>query len=204
MILGMNQAASEPWTSSNFSQLLTLSCRTANTLLIAGVLMAIRSSAEDVEIPDYFGSPATQQQSPSANTSFQVPTESDAEDLLSTADDALEKLAQGDTSAAASFASVFDEIVDYYDEGSKTPQQISQEKAAIFRSYRRYSTQHLGSLTLDDTDRPNVKWVTFTYHYEITKKSGTVLQGVANARWELQKVNGKVSVIATRETVQRQ
>lgn len=167
------------------------------------VAMVIRSSAEDVEIPDYFGPPQTQQQAQISNASNEELTESDAEGLISAADNALQRLAQGDPSAAVSFASVFDVTVDYYDEGPKTPQQIAQEKATIFRSYRSYSTQQVGNLTLSNTDRPNAKWVTFTYRYEITKKSGAILHGVANAGWELQKVGGKVSVIATRETIQR-
>jgi hypothetical protein len=86
----------------------------------------------------------------------------------------------------------------------QTPKQIAQEKADIFGSYRSYSTKRVGNPTLEDTDRPNVKWVNFTYRYEITKKSGAILRGVAEARWQLRKAGDKIFVIATRETTHRQ
>lgn len=191
--------------SLNFSRMLALSLRTAaNILLISIVTTVTRSSAEDVELPDYFAPAEAVQQGQTPAASYQELSQGDAEDLISNSEQALQRLAQGDSSAGLAFASLFDATVDYYDEGQKTPQQIAQEKTAIFRTYRSYSTQRVGELTLSSTDRPDVKWVNFRYRYEIFKKSGTVLRGVADAHWELQKVGGKVSVIATRETTQRQ
>jgi hypothetical protein len=214
----MNHVARELWSLPDLSRMLTSSSRTVtNLLLIAMAALATRSLAEDTEIPDYFASTRAEQPAPSPSASSEEETQTshpgassegltelEAEDVISTADKALQRLAEGDLSAAAAFASVFDAAVDYYDEGSKTPQQIAREKAAIFRNYRSYSTQRAGPLTLNGTDRPDVKWAAFTYRYEIVKKSGAILRGTADARWELQKSDGKVSVIATRETTRRQ
>jgi hypothetical protein len=201
----MSQAGPQARRPVTVSRALTLSSRTAaNILLFAIVITVLNSSAEDVELPDYFAPAEATQERQTSSVSYQELTQGEADDLIRAADQALQKLAQGDSSAALTFASLFDATVDYYDEGQKTPQQIAQEKAAIFRSYRSYSTERVGELTLDDSDRPNIKWVKFTYRYEILRKSGTVLRGVADARWELQKAGGKVSVIATRETTRRQ
>jgi hypothetical protein len=218
MTPGMKHEPRELWSLPKFSRVLTLPSRsTTNLLLIAMAALVIRSSAEETEIPDYFVSARSEPQTPNPSEpseertetsrpseSSQELTEGEVENLISTADRALQRLAQGDLSAAGAFASVFDTTVDYYDEGRKTPQQIAQEKAAIFRNYRSYSTQRIGTLTLNDTGRPDVKWAAFTYRYEIAKKSGAILRGTANARWELQKTDGRVLIIATREMTQRQ
>ena len=88
---------------------------------------AVRASAEDVELPDYFASARAESESPSSAGSDQELTESDAEGVIALANDALRQLADGNTSAALSFASLFDTSVDYYDEGVQTPKQIAQE-----------------------------------------------------------------------------
>jgi hypothetical protein len=201
----MIKAALPSWSPLNFSRMLASSLRAvANILLIAIVTSVIRSSAQNADLPDYFATSEAVQQSQTSGASRQELTQGEADELISSADHALQKLAQGDSSAALSFASLFDTTVDYYDEGQRTPQQIAQEKAAIFRSYHSYTTQRVGELTLKGTDRPDVKWVNFAYRYEILKKSGAILRGAAEARWELQKSGGKVLVIATREVTQRQ
>jgi hypothetical protein len=198
-------AASKYWISPKFSRLLLLFLRTATSVLLITIgAIAFLASPQDVELPDYFASPRSERESLKSVGSDQELTESDAESVISLADDALRQLAHGNTSAALSFAALFGASVDYYDEGVQTPAQIAREKTDIFGSYRNYSTKLIGRPMLQNTDRPNVKWVSFTYQYEITKKSGVTLRGVAEARWELRKAGNKIFVIATRETTHRQ
>ncbi len=175
----------------------------SGVLLFTLAGLALRSLAEDVEVPDYFSSTRSPEKSPSPSQVGQQLTESDAETLIDHADDALTKLAGGDISAAYLFASIFGQTVDYYDEGQKTPSQIVSDKVAIFRNYRSYFSQRVGELVLSDTESPELKWVSFSYRYEIVKRSGGVLRGVADARWALLQVGGKLLVVATRETVHR-
>jgi hypothetical protein len=188
-----------------FLPLPCLFLRTATSiLLIATGARAFFASAQDVELPDYFGSSRAEAESPKSVGSVQELTQREAEGVISLADEALHQLAYGEPSAALSFASLFGASVDYYDEGLQTPVQIAREKADIFGSYSSYSTKLVGRPTLQNTDSPNVKWVNFTYQYEITKKSGAVLRGFAQARWQLRKTGDKIFVIATRETTHRQ
>jgi hypothetical protein len=189
----------------DFSDLFsTFPGKKSSFLLITLFGLVLRSLAQDVQVPDYFSSPPTQDQTPNQSEIRQHLTESDAESVLNRAEDALQKLAAGDNSAADLFASIFGESVDYYDEGRKTPRQIALDKATIFRNYRSYFTRRVGNLVLSDTESPDVKWVSFSYRYEVLKRSGGVLRGLADARWALQEVGGKILVIATRETIHRQ
>jgi hypothetical protein len=193
------------WNPPAFSGLLdAFPVTRAWILLVAFVGLVLQSLAEDVEVPDYFSSARSQDHSTSRSQIGEELTEADAESVVAQADDALQKLAEGDASAEDSFASIFGASVDYYDEGQKTPRQIASDKATIFRNYHSYSAQRLGNLVLSDTNSPNVKWVNFTYRYAIVKKSGGMLRGVAEASWALRKMDGKVFVIATREKTHKQ
>jgi hypothetical protein len=178
--------------------------RRSDVLFIALAGFAVQLLADDVQVPDYFSSTRDHVESSRPAENSQELTEDDAEGVIERADEALQKLAGGDASKAYAFVSIFGASVDYYDEGNRTPSQIASEKLAIFRNYLSYSTDRIGSIALDDSDLPNVKWASFTYRYEIEKKSGGILRGIANAKWALEKVDGKVLVVATRETTHRQ
>lgn len=177
--------------------------RRSDVLVIALAGFAVQLLADDVQVPDYFSSTRDHVESANPAENSQELTQDDAENVIERADEALEALAGGDTSKAYVFISIFGATVDYYDEGKKTPSQIASEKLAIFRNYRTYSTELIGKITLNNSDAPSVKWASFTYRYEIEKKSGGILRGVADAKWALEKVDGKVLVVATRETTHR-
>jgi hypothetical protein len=178
--------------------------RRSIVLVIALAGFAVQSWADDVQVPDYFSSTRDHVESANRAGNSQELTQDEAENVIERADYALQKLAGGDPSIAYAFVSIFGATVDYYDEGKRTPSQIASEKQAIFRNYRTYSTELIGRIALNNSDSPNVKWASFTYRYEIEKKSGGILRGVADAKWALEKVDGKVLVVATRETTRRQ
>ena len=116
----------------------------------------------------------------------------------------MDELAGGRAAAAIDFALLFDSRVDYYDQGEMTPQQIADEKVKVFKNYSAYSWELVGEPTLSEAERPELKWIAFTYKYEITKTSGAKLRGTGVARWKVRVAGSRLAVVATREVTKRE
>jgi serine/threonine protein kinase len=100
------------------------------------------------------------------------------------------------------FVSAYADRVSWFDDGSVDHSYIYRDKVAYFKIWDTLRMTMTDKIRIYDTERPDVKRAEFTYHYvAANSRTGKTSQGDSHNIWTLQRINGSLLIISTKERV---